>query len=237
MKIDTQSPPASRDVARRTRRARRAFVMCSPKNGFVEIRMESWLEQSCAQVLERDPRVRWYRANPFTLDLSTGAILEKKPLRKPQGAVYYTPDFVAGVDHLQVAIEVKPAAWVEEHAALFQQVREVLLAKGMRFIVVTDEHFSAAYLRNVQLLNQYQAQAFDALPGWSTEVEAVLQTSQPMPVRELLQGLEPANHYLAAAVLSGVLRFDMQRDLFERMDFEVQPAFGSLSEFEVLRFD
>ena len=61
--------------------------MCSPKNGFVEIRLESRLEQSVAQALELDPRVRAYRAQPFTLDLSTGERLAAKHPIKPSGAV------------------------------------------------------------------------------------------------------------------------------------------------------
>jgi len=60
MKIDSKSHGFSRDVAKRTKRARRAYVMCSAKNGNVEIRLESRLEQSVAQALELDPRVREY---------------------------------------------------------------------------------------------------------------------------------------------------------------------------------
>lgn len=125
--------------------------MCSAKNGNVEIRVESRLEQSVAQVFELDPRVRSYRAQPFTLDLSTGDLLSEKHLIKPQGTMYYTPDFSVLLDELQVVVEVKPRLFVEEQTEFLRLVRSALLSKGMRFIVISEDDFKGHYLRNVQL--------------------------------------------------------------------------------------
>ncbi|WP_231118571.1 Tn7 transposase TnsA N-terminal domain-containing protein [Pseudomonas putida] len=237
MKFDTQSPASSRDVAKRSKRARRAHVMCSPKNGFVEIRLESRLEQSVAQALELDPRVRAYRAQPFTLDLTSGERLAAKSPHKPPGAVYYTPDFIVDLDDLQVVVEVKPSAFVEKHRALLAEVRGALLKQGLRFCVITEADFQGHYLRNAQLFLQYLAQAAPALPKWA----AALQVRDPHaltgPVSQVLAGDVPLNHQLAAGVLLGLVQFDLVRHPFEHMDFDIAPAFGSLSAFEVIRYE
>ena len=237
MKSDVLSPACSRDVAKRTQRSRRAYVMCSAKNGFVELKLESRLEQSVAQALELDPRVRAYRAQPFTLDLATGERLAAKHLKKPPGAVYYTPDFAVDLDDLQIVVEVKPCAFVQEHRALLEEVRDALRQQGLRFIVITEADFTGHYLRNVQLFMQYLTQAAPALPGWI----AALQTRDPQalrgPVTQVLTGDVPLNYQLAAGVLLGLLKFDLIRHQFERMDFNIAPAFGSLSAFEVIRYE
>jgi hypothetical protein len=237
MKTDKFSPGASREVAKRTKRARHAYVMCSAKNGFVEIRLESRLEQSVAQALELDPRVRAYRAQPFTLDLATGELLAEKHLRKPQGAVYYTPDFMVDLEDLQIILEVKPRAFLQEHMKQLDQVRCVLLSKGMRFLIITEDDFAGHYLRNIQLFVQYLTQARHALPGWAAPLQLRDTHGLTGPVTQILDGEVPSNYQLAAGVLLGIIKFDLVRHLFERMDFDVAPAFGVLSAFEVIRYE
>ena len=237
MKCHANSPPFSRDVAKRTKRSRRAYVMCSPKNGFVEIRLESRLEQSVAQALELDPRVRAYSTQPFTLDLTSGAYLAKKPSRRLVNAAFYTPDFVVELDDLQVVVEVKPRVFVLEHQELFAQVRSVLLKKGVRFVVVCEDSFPGHYLRNAQLFMQYLTQASDALPRWAAQLQTCASGDLFGSVSDVLVGLEPKNYYLAAGALLGVIKFDLSRHLFERMDFCLEPAFGALTMFEVLRYE
>lgn len=237
MKTDQVSPPCSRDVAKRTKRSRRAYVMCSAKNGHVEIRLESRLEQSVAQALELDPRVRAYRAQPFTLDLATGDLLPKKHLIKPQGTLYYTPDFSVELADLQIVLEVKPRAFLEEHRELLGKVRSMLVSKGMRFIVICDDDFTGHYLRNIQLLIPYLTQAAHALQAWAAPLQSLTPERLVGPVGEVLVDGTPANYQVAAGVLLGIIKFDMALHLFERMDFEIAPAFGSLSAFEVIRYE
>lgn len=236
MKTDRESPPFSRDVAKRTKRARRAFVMCSPKNGFVEVRLESRLEQAVAQALELDPRVRAYRAQPYTLDLLTGERLATQPTRKRDGESY-TPDFAVELDGLAVAIEVKPKALLTAHAELFARVRAVLRSQGTRFVVVSEETFPGHYLRNIALLMPYLSQAPQALASWAAPLQRRSPEELSGTVVEVLAGLEPANYHVAAGVLLGVLQFDLVQHLFEQMDFILAPAFGALSAFEVIRYE
>ncbi|WP_254797428.1 hypothetical protein [Geopseudomonas aromaticivorans] len=236
MKADRQTPAFSRDVAKRTKRPRRAYVMCSPKSGFVEVRLESRLEQSVAQALELDPRVRAYRAQPYTLDLLTGERLAAQPASK-KSTVSYTPDFEAEVGELVVAIEVKPRAFLKRHAELFERVRVVLRRQGVRFLVVSEESFPGHYLRNIALLMPYLSQASQALEGWAAPLQRRSPEELSGPVAEVLEGLEPANYHVAAGVLLGVIQFDLVQHLFEQMDFILAPAFGALNAFEVIRYE
>ena len=57
------------------------------------------------------------------------------------------------------------------------------------------------------------------------------------PVRQILDTGLPANYQLAAGVLLGVVKFDLEIHQFELMDFEIAPAFGSLEAFEVIRYE
>ena len=237
MKVDNLSHGFSRDVAKRTKRARRAYVMCSAKNGNVEIRLESRLEQSVAQALELDPRVRAYRAQPFTLDLATGDVLLAKHQIKPQGALYYTPDFSVELVDLQIVLEVKPRAFLAEHTELLGKVRSALIKKGMRFVVICDDDFHGHYLRNIQLLLPYLTQAAAALQGWAAPLQRLSSDRLKGPVRQTLEAGTLANYQVAAGVLLGIITFDLERHLFEEMDFEIAPAFGSLSAFEVICYE
>ena len=237
MKVDNLSHGFSRDVARRTKRARRAYVMCSAKNGHVEIRLESRLEQSVAQVLELDPRVRAYRAQPFTLEFSSNELLPHKHAVKPQDASYYTPDFSVQLEDLQIVLEVNPRAFLAEHSELLGKVHTALLRKGIRFVVLCEDHFRGHYLRNIQVLLPYLTQAAHALPLWAAPLQNLKPSELLGPVRDVLITGTPANYQLAAGLLLGIVRFDLEAHLFERMDFEIAPAFGSLGAFEVIRYE
>lgn len=236
MKVDSKSLPFTRNVAKRTKRVGRAYVMCSPKNGFMEIRMESRLEQSIAQSLELDPRVRRYRSQPFTLNLATGELLTEIPKRKPDGAVYYTPDLVSELDDVVVVIEAKPLAFVSKNEELFERVRACLLKHGMRFIVLSEDAFAGHTMRNVELLTQYLTQARDALPILAEPLMQRAPHELTGSVSHVMVSLFPANHHVAAGLLLGVIRFDLAAYLFEKMDFTLTPAYGSLSAFEVLNY-
>lgn len=237
MKTDDLSPSHSRDVARRTHRGRKAFVMCSPKNGRVEIRLESRLEQSVAHALELDPRVRSYRTQPFTLNLVNGRLLAERPSRREAPQTLYTPDFVADVNGLDVVIEVKPAAFLEEHREQFARLRSHFLALGRRFVVISEADLPPAYQRNLAVLLPFVTQAYSHLPTWAEPLSRRTPEQLRGPLGEVLAELSPANHYLGAGLLLGVLRFDLCEHWLERMDFWVEPAFGSLGVFEVLRYE
>lgn len=236
MKVDRNSQKFTRNVAKRTRRAGRAYVICSIKNGGREVRLESRLEQSIARALELDPRVTSYRSQPFTVELSTGALLTEKPSRKPKDAQYYTPDFEVTLPHLDVIVEVKHSKWVAQHTDLFSRVHSVLKQHGKRFIVVTEDSMPGHLERNIEMFSPYISQVREQLLNWAE----VLTGSSPDALRghvhTLPRGGQPLNYIVAAGVLLGLIKFDLRADLFEHLDFEIEPAFGCLDAFEVIDF-
>ncbi|HCJ6265378.1 TPA: TnsA endonuclease N-terminal domain-containing protein [Pseudomonas aeruginosa] len=236
MKTDNRSASVARDVARRTNRGRKAFVMCSPKNQRIEVRLESRLEQQIAQALELDPRVSAYRAQPFTLDLSTGERLLRKPKRKPSGAIYYTPDFALEIPGMEVAMEVKPSQYLAAHADLHDEVRRCLLTQGIRFVTVSEQTLPPCYQRNLQVLQPYLKQPEAALQSWASAILTREPEQLCGPVRSALQGLTPLSYFAMAGVLLGILKTNLQQHLLEGLDFEVSPAHGSLAAFEVIDF-
>jgi len=236
LKTDQASPVFSRDVAKRTHRGRKAYVMCSPKNGSAEIRMESALEQQVAQAFELDPRVKAYRAQPFMLDLTTGERLLNKSKRKPQGAAYYTPDFAVDIPGIDLVVEVKPHQHLAAHAELHDEVRRCLLAQGTRFMTVSDQTLPSCYLRNLQVLQPYLKQPEALLASWASALLTRESEQLRGPVRLVLQGLKPLSYYVAAGVLQGILQVDLQQNLLESLDFDVAPGMGSLAAFEVIDF-
>lgn len=236
MKSDSTSPVFSRDVAKRTHRGRKAYVMCSPKNGSVEVRLESALEQQIAQAFELDPRVKAYRAQPFMLDLSTGERLARKPQRKPHDAVYYTPDFAVDIPGIDLVVEVKPHQHLAAHAELHSEVRRCLLAQGSRFMTVSEQTLPSCYQRNLQVLLPYLKQPEALLASWASALLARDPEKLRGPVRSVLQGLNPLSYYVAAGVLQGILQVDLQQNLLELLDFDVAPGMGSLAAFEVIDF-
>lgn len=198
--------------------------------------MESRLEQQIAQALELDPRVSVYRAQPFTLDLSTGERLLRKPKGKPSGAIYYTPDFALEIPGMEVVMEVKPSHFVAANADLLHDVRECLLNQGTRFMTVSEQTLPPSYQRNLEVLQPYLKQPASTLHSLGSALLARGPERLCGDVRTVLQGLSPLSHYAVAGVLLGILQFDLQLNLLERLDFEVGPACGSLAAFEVIDF-
>lgn len=237
MKTDRHSLAFTRDVAKRTRRAGRAYVICSPKNGMVEIRVESRIEQAVVHALELDPRVVSYRAQPFTFNLTTGEVLQVKPKIKPKNAVYYTPDLVCSVHDVPIAIEVKHQDFVKENKVLFAKASTVAADNGLRFVLVTSADLPDQLQHNLRLLNQYAAQCRAQIPAWAKAVQGIALQSHAGTAAEVLKDLEPVNHHLAAGLLTGQIAVDLRKQALQDPLCVIAPAWGSLNALEVLCYD
>lgn len=230
MKRDSQSHSVTRDVARRTNRGRKAYVMKSVKSG-LEIRLESRDEMVLAKVLDLDPRGSELRAQAMTFDLVRGEVLTALPPNKPKYSQYYTPDFSDEIDGIKNVFEVKPKRYCMQHKELFALVGEFCQRRGMKFRVLCKEDFTETFLANVNVLHQFARQCSQQLPGWAEKVSQI--EIKNGHVKEVLCGLEPMSHFLLAGLLSGVLRMDLHKSLIQKMDFLVEPAHGDLAMFEV----
>lgn len=75
----------ARKVSRRVKRGRPCYVYASSKHPGVMISVESQEEYRRGILLDIDPRVHSYREQPFTLELTTGQILQDRSEFKKKG--------------------------------------------------------------------------------------------------------------------------------------------------------
>jgi hypothetical protein len=207
--------------------------MQSVKTG-LEIRLESAGELAIAKLLDLDPRSRDLNAQGQTFDLANGEIYAALPNSKVVDSRYYTYDLSNRVGEIRYIYEVKPQRFCQRHEALFSAVEAFCRAKGMRFVVLTREEFGDRLLKNIEVLHQFYRQSSSYLANLAETVDA-LSTKQGH-VRQVLKSLEPTNHYLIAALLYGVLKIDLFSSSILSMDFNVVPAHGELSMFQVLNY-
>jgi hypothetical protein len=208
--------------------------MQSVKTG-LEIRLESAGELAIAKLLDLDPRGQDLVAQGQTFDLEKGEIYAALPPSKAADSRYYTYDLSNLVGETRYIYEIKPRRFCERHEALFGAVRTFCRSKGMRFVVLTQEDFGAQMLKNIDVLHQFSRQAKAHLPQWAKAVDAL--PNKHGHVRDVLQSFEPMNHYLIAALLTGVLQTDLNSNSILSMQFHVTPAYGELSAFQVVSYD
>lgn len=233
MKRDRYSPSTTRDVARRNKRGRKAYVMKSVKNG-LEMRLESTDELMFAKMLDLDPRGAELRAQETTFDLHSGEIYQALPDKKDGRSRYYTPDLTNVVDRITCVYEVKPEKHCAANAELFGEVAAFCRKKGMRFLVLSKEHYGKVLMSNLDLLHQYARQCESQIIGWAEVVDQLV--DKHGHVQDVLEALVPRNYYLIASILRGVLQTDIHTQRLSSMDFDVSPAYGDMSTLEVIRY-
>lgn len=234
MKRDTKSPSATRHVARRSKRGRKAYVMKSVKNG-MEIRLESKDELALARLLDLDPRGHQLRAQGETFDLVRGEIYQTMPANKAADSRYYTVDLSDVVDGITHIYEVKPKRFCAKNHELFTVVEGFCRRKGMKFHVLSKEDFSETLLINFGLLHQFARQCQETLDAWAHAVDQL--GNKQGHIKDVLQGLEPNSHFLMAAILKGVIKTDLDSSSLLSMEFFVEPGYGDMSMLEVLRYE
>lgn len=235
MKTDAKSPSTTRQVARRTKRPRKAYLTSSLKSGSTELRLESQDELTVAQLLELDPRTSGAKAQSCTFDLTHGVIYDVMPESKVEGAQYYTPDLIDRIGGLLTVIEVKPERFCKANEELFEKVRDFCLKKGMRFVVVSKESFPPTLLKNIKVLHQFYRQFHDQLADLARVVDAL--PSKNGHIKDVMNGLSPASHYVVAGILYGIISVDLSRNFIVEMDFDVRPAYGDLSSLEIISYE
>lgn len=123
---------------------------CHKAGGLIPL--ESPAEKTVAQLADLDPRVIRVKAQPFTVDVLTGAIFhsreellvgrkgrEKNEVKMRE----YTPDLLLHtVDARTVAVEVKHEQFMgpDEYWQKVEQAKKILRSNGYEFIVVTLDH-------------------------------------------------------------------------------------------------
>ncbi|MBI6951877.1 TnsA endonuclease N-terminal domain-containing protein [Pseudomonas sp. CCOS 191] len=235
---DGNGPNFSRDVTRRTNRGRRALAYFSRKNHSTEIRVESGLEKELGLLLEADPRVISYRAQPFSLELESNTVLNDKSAYKKKAGVkprFYTPDFVCRLANgALLAIEVKGNRFLKEFNPCVEDIAQCLRGHGMNFLVVPENQIDETAVKNITRLHVLRANyQDDYVEGCSQAVSQAIAGQSEWELECLSRLLNEGKAAVLCALLTGVLTTDLRTCLFSETA-TVAAGYGDLRHFEIL---
>lgn len=235
---DGNGPKFPRDVTRRTNRGRRALAYFSRKNNSMEIRVESGLEKDVGLLLEADPRVISYRAQPFMLELGSNTILNtrseygKKSGTKPR---FYTPDFVCRLDDGSLLVlDPKNHEFLEAFEERREEITECLKGHGMKFLVLPDDKLDSTAVKNITRIHTLRANYQDQyVADCSRAVSALIDNQPEWSVDSLSQHLAEGKSAVWCSLLTGVLSTNLRKCIFSETA-TVSAAHGDLQHFEIL---
>jgi hypothetical protein len=240
MITDRHSPKFARDVSRRVHRGRRAYVYFSRKNGDQEIRVESLIEKNVGMLLEADPRVVSYRAQPAVLELSTNQVVAHRNNFESQVGVkpqFYTPDFECVLaDGSVVVIDAKHSVFLGEFEEKRLQIETCYGQRGIRFLIVSQDMMSRELCENIESVHRVGATYLASkVSAWTPKIEQLLLRHERWSVNELAEQFVEGKVVVLAALMTGVLTTDFRQSLFSECA-TVTAGFGGLNHFEILNY-
>jgi hypothetical protein len=211
------------------------------------IALESESERLVAHLLNVDPDVTSYSAQPFAVELTTGSIArsddEKDALRSRVNqrggkAVFYTPDFgIVWASGVQAAVEVKVDRFLgdAEYQRKLKLARHILFEHGYEFLqLVTPGDWRHPLRTNLPLLHQ----AHMRHDIWPTPVIAdrILELFEAgaKTMGDFLRGLALDARMSPLLLVSGLLKADVVEQALCYAT-PAGPAFGDLSHLQLVR--
>jgi hypothetical protein len=210
----------------------------SQKNADLEVRVESGLELDVGLLLEADPRVLTYSAQPFFLELETGGLFERKedfPKLKGEKPRWYTPDFLCRMqDGSQLAIDAKHSSFHERFETRRLEITAALKQQGIGFCVIAEDAMEATVGCNLCTMHGLRAPCHrEFVTAAAAEIEQLLVQTPTWRSLELESRLSGGRPAVLAGILTGVLRADLRHPLFEPGSL-VTASHGDLSHFVFL---
>jgi hypothetical protein len=209
--------------------------------------LEGNSERLVAHMLNLDPEVVAYRAQPFAIELITGSIAhnedEKDALRaraKRNGCntVFYTPDFgVTWACGVQAAIEVKLDEYVgdAEYQRKLKLAETLLLNQGCEFLqLVMPRDWRHPLRTNLPLLHQ-ASMRHDLWPEPEIADQILeLQNAGAETMGDYLLGLQLDSRMSPLLLVSGFIEADI---VSQALCFATPaaPAHGDLSHLQLVR--
>ncbi|MGA8136851.1 MAG: TnsA endonuclease N-terminal domain-containing protein [Pseudomonas gingeri] len=238
MITDHKSPHFARDVTRRNHRGKRALAFNSLKSEGGDVRVESALEKNVGLLLEADPRVKSFTAQPFTLEIVSNKIFKSKVDYQKRAGVthsFYTPDFLCVMDDgALIAIDAKHSSFMEKFEVRRPIIEACLNQHGMQFLVVPDTALSQTVIANISSIHGLRAEFQSAFRAQAVhELESILLVRQHWVISEIEVHLTGGKAAVLAGILSGALASDLNTSLFS-VQSRVCAAYGDLSHFQLL---
>ncbi len=230
----------ARDVSRRIKRGRRCYAFGSAKNPGVLVSMESLEEKKRALLFELDPAIESFREQPFVIELLSGEIRPSREhfrdLQLPEAAkpTFYTPDFLCRMcDARRIVVEVKSERVPDALREKYARAKEVLMAQGYEFRLLTNQGITPALVVNIEYLKRTTAEYLrPALPTLLARLVELAEARDTWGIQELA-ALNPHGVFgVYVGLAHGVFRADITANLLIP-EATVQSAAGDLSHLQV----
>lgn len=227
-----------RDVAKRTKRGRRAYIVPTERNPNGFVAGESFLERNHLLLLSLQPGLKRVSDQAVCIDLDHETLLISRqdlPKKGNKKAASYTADSEIERHDGQIIIcESKPTAFLEKHADKHAQAEKILDKYGKQFITVTEERFSPVFISNLENLTKALS------PGQRRHAEVAcekisvaLQNQDRWLTQDLKQSAGLSNADIFFGLAYGLLRADLLQPLFSDTAC-VEAAHGSLDHLKFL---
>lgn len=229
-----------RDVAKRTLRGRKAYIVPTERNANGFVAGESFLERNHLLLLSTQVGITRLWDQSVCIDLDNETLVDRlADLRKRGGktARRYTADSsYECADGRRGVCESKPRAFLDQHAEKHALAGKVLDKYGRSFITLTEEHFSPVFISNLENLLKAtsEGQRHHAEVAIEKLHQALGQQERWLTV-ELKQSANLSNADIFFGLAHGVLCADLRQSLFNNSSW-VEAAHGSLDHliFEAL---
>lgn len=224
---------------------RASHLYQSSKAGGV-IALESPAEKTIAQLADIDPRVVSLRAQPFTIDVLTGAIyrdrdslLAARKLRdKTEVKIReYTPDFLLEtIAGRSVVVEVKYEKYLgdDTYWEKLQKAKNILQQNGYEFTVIAlESNVGLPIVHNAGLLTAFLANYVGnlSLDQISTVEEQL--NHGPRPLGELCNAIGISLRESPVLILRGIAKLDLSHSRLQA-ESQVIRSYGELAHLELL---
>lgn len=222
----------ARDVAKRTKRGRKAYLVPTDRNANGFVAGESYLERNHLLLLSLQVGIRRVSDQAVCIDLDNETLVaSREALPKAGGkkAASYTADSEYELEDGVVGVcESKPSAFLEKHAEKHALVEKILSKYGKPFTTLTDECFTPAFISNLENLKKALS------PGQQRHAEIAIQKishalvhQERWQAQELKKKTGLSNADIFFGLAYGVLRADLTQPLLSDTAY-VEAAHGTL---------
>ncbi len=224
---------------------RQACLYLSEKVGGIAA-LEAPMERTVCQLGDLDPRVKTIRAQPFTVDVVSGALFhtreellagrksrEKNEVKQRE----YTPDFAFTlVDGRRLAVEAKHAQHMgsEDYWEKVTKAERILRTHGWDFLTITMDHEpDLPLVQNAELLTAFSRSYRGELSPAQVDIAEQMLNGGPRELREVCQYLSLNLREAPVLILSGLVSTDL-RAIRLGARSQIKLAKGDLSHVQLL---
>lgn len=227
-----------RDVAKRIKRGRKAYIVPTEKNPSGFLAGESFLERNHLLLLSLQTGLTHVWDQSVCIDLDNKELVRSKadlPKNAGKTVASYTADSEYQRDDGQIGVcESKPSAFLEKHAEKHAQVGKILGKYGKQFVTLTEERFTPVFISNLENLKKalsigQQQHAETA----GQKIDHALQLQERWRTQDLKRSAGLSNADIFFGLAYGLLRANLFESLFSDTA-QVQAAYGTLDHLKFM---